>query len=273
MATQKEHLTKESYYMENAEFVVEFEKLLREQLSNLVAVPTESSRKILEESLTKCLNLFNLDRVTLSPFSMTNSLDNEYVAQRRTDNIPELTMKGHTRGDIKNYFNFLARQKKVTTLSQGCLKEHKVKMYRQMYCEGFRWHVIIPVHVHGKAWGVLCAATHETNESDLAKNQLERLKSLSDLWVVTWRYAILEQNLEIPEASNGNSQKGFILSKRQTEVLSILASGSTAKDCAEQLGLSKRTVETHKYKIMEIVGVKNQTELIQYAIKQNLIKS
>lgn len=57
---------------------------------------------------------------------------------------------------------------------------------------------------------------------------------------------------------------------RQRDVLSGLARGLTAKEIAAELHLSPRTVETHKYQLMERLGVDTSVELIQYALRHGL---
>jgi len=61
------------------------------------------------------------------------------------------------------------------------------------------------------------------------------------------------------------------LSPRQREILQLLAEGKSAKEIASILNISTRTVEFHKYKMMEQLNIKTSTELLQYAIKHGLI--
>ena len=61
------------------------------------------------------------------------------------------------------------------------------------------------------------------------------------------------------------------LTSRQREVLQLLAEGHSAKKIGEVLFISPRTVEFHKYKIMEELGIHNSAELVQYAIKTGLV--
>jgi DNA-binding NarL/FixJ family response regulator len=61
------------------------------------------------------------------------------------------------------------------------------------------------------------------------------------------------------------------LSSREREVLQLLAEGKTMKEVAAILEISPRTVEFHKYRIMEHLGVKSNAELVQHAIKLGLI--
>ncbi len=61
------------------------------------------------------------------------------------------------------------------------------------------------------------------------------------------------------------------LTGRQREVLQLLAEGKSAKEIGAILDISPRTVETHKYKMMDDLGVKTTAQLIQHAIKLGLI--
>jgi DNA-binding CsgD family transcriptional regulator len=61
------------------------------------------------------------------------------------------------------------------------------------------------------------------------------------------------------------------LTPRQREVLQLIAEGKTLKEVAGILNISTRTVETHKYEMMQVIGVKTTAELIQYAIRLHLV--
>jgi DNA-binding NarL/FixJ family response regulator len=61
------------------------------------------------------------------------------------------------------------------------------------------------------------------------------------------------------------------LTGRQREVLQLLAEGKSAKEIGAILDISPRTVETHKYRMMDDLGVKTSAELIQHAIREGLI--
>lgn len=60
------------------------------------------------------------------------------------------------------------------------------------------------------------------------------------------------------------------LTPRQREVLQLVIEGCTMKEIATRLGISTRTAETHKYEMMEGLGVETTAELIQYAVKLGL---
>ena len=62
------------------------------------------------------------------------------------------------------------------------------------------------------------------------------------------------------------------LTPRQREVLQLLAEGRSAKEIASSLSISARTVEFHKYQIMETVGLHTNAELVHLAIKHGLVE-
>ena len=62
------------------------------------------------------------------------------------------------------------------------------------------------------------------------------------------------------------------LTTRQREVLQLFAEGRSAKEIAEALAISVRTVEFHKYKMMETLGMHNSTELTHFAIKHGIVR-
>jgi len=61
------------------------------------------------------------------------------------------------------------------------------------------------------------------------------------------------------------------ITPRQREVLQQLAEGRSAKEIASSLSISARTVEFHKYQMMETLGIHGNAELIHFAIKHGLV--
>jgi DNA-binding NarL/FixJ family response regulator len=62
------------------------------------------------------------------------------------------------------------------------------------------------------------------------------------------------------------------LTEREREVLGWLAQGLSSREAAVKLGISVRTVETHRANLMEKLGVKSVATLIQAAIREGLIE-
>ena len=63
------------------------------------------------------------------------------------------------------------------------------------------------------------------------------------------------------------------ITKRQTEILQLLAEGMSMKEVASILDLKPGTVAFHKYRMMETLGVKSNAELLEYAIKRQMTTS
>lgn len=70
--------------------------------------------------------------------------------------------------------------------------------------------------------------------------------------------------------AQGEAPGGGALTPRQREVVSLIAAGKTMKEVAVALGMSPRTVETHKYQVMQTLGFQTTADLIRYAIEHGL---
>jgi DNA-binding NarL/FixJ family response regulator len=70
-----------------------------------------------------------------------------------------------------------------------------------------------------------------------------------------------------------NGHEGVLggLSLRQREVLQLLAEGKSAKEVAKMLKISARTVEFHKYSVMQQLKIKTSAELVHFAIKHGIV--
>jgi two-component system, NarL family, response regulator NreC len=62
------------------------------------------------------------------------------------------------------------------------------------------------------------------------------------------------------------------LTPRENEILVLLAEGQSNKSAAEQLGISVRTVEGHRARLMMKLELENFADLVRYALRNLLIK-
>jgi len=69
--------------------------------------------------------------------------------------------------------------------------------------------------------------------------------------------------------SLANTMKG--LTRRQSEILQLLAEGMSMKEIAAILNVKPGTVAFHKYNMMQSLGLKTNAGLLQYAIKHHII--
>lgn len=63
------------------------------------------------------------------------------------------------------------------------------------------------------------------------------------------------------------------LSKREIQIVVLICSGKTTKEIAQMLDISMRTVDSHRYRIMNRLALTSVSELTQYAIRHKIIPS
>jgi DNA-binding NarL/FixJ family response regulator len=80
--------------------------------------------------------------------------------------------------------------------------------------------------------------------------------------------AALEQYTRKMGATAGAQIEG--LTPREREVLPLVAEGLTSAEIAARFGISKRTVEVHRAHLMEKLHLRNQAEVIRYAVRHGL---
>jgi two-component system, NarL family, response regulator NreC len=62
------------------------------------------------------------------------------------------------------------------------------------------------------------------------------------------------------------------LTKREREILKLLAEGKSVKEVATEFDLSVKTVEAHKFNLMRKLDIHNKAQLVQYAIQKKIIR-
>ena len=78
-------------------------------------------------------------------------------------------------------------------------------------------------------------------------------------------------NAYVAEAGERARESSTVLTAREREVVQLLAEGRSTKEAADQLGLSVKTVETHRANVMRKLGLQSFAELVRYAIRNNII--
>jgi DNA-binding NarL/FixJ family response regulator len=64
-----------------------------------------------------------------------------------------------------------------------------------------------------------------------------------------------------------------VLTSREREVVQLLAEGKSTREVAETLGLSVKTAETHRSNIMRKLDLHSVSELVLYAVRNNLVRT
>ncbi len=78
---------------------------------------------------------------------------------------------------------------------------------------------------------------------------------------------LMANQLENPDDKAPNE----LLSDREYQTLLLFASGKTVSEIADELCLSVSTISTYRTRILEKMGMKNNAELVNYAIRNNLV--
>ena len=73
------------------------------------------------------------------------------------------------------------------------------------------------------------------------------------------------------ESRTDQKKQAAELTPRQKEILQLMAEGKSPKEIAVVLNVSPRTVEFHKYRIMEATGVRTIAELTRYAVNHGIV--
>ncbi|MFD2182411.1 response regulator transcription factor [Rhodoplanes azumiensis] len=60
-----------------------------------------------------------------------------------------------------------------------------------------------------------------------------------------------------------------LLTAREREVLNLIAAGASNKEAGRQLGISPRTIEVHRARIMEKLGAKNAADLVRIVLSES----
>ncbi len=74
----------------------------------------------------------------------------------------------------------------------------------------------------------------------------------------------------LPHAANGEDDKP---TTRERELIQLLAEGLSNKEAADKLGISVKTVETHRAAVMRKLGLHSIGELVRYAIRNHIIEA
>ena len=79
------------------------------------------------------------------------------------------------------------------------------------------------------------------------------------------------ERLALGAAPRAETATHTLLSDREFQVFRMIARGASVSEIARELSLSVKTISTHKTRIMEKMGLANQSELIRYALEHRLL--
>ena len=112
-------------------------------------------------------------------------------------------------------------------------------------------------------------------KSDAALSLVEAVKSLAKhkpFFTPRISEAILNTLMTVPGNGKQEPIPAGPLSSREREILQLLAENQTNKEIAAKLGISVRTVETHRRSIMQKIEANSIVELVHYAIRNGIVQ-
>jgi len=84
--------------------------------------------------------------------------------------------------------------------------------------------------------------------------------------------ARLVDDFRVQNRSSLRQPRFGTLTKREREIMKLLAEGKSVKEVATEFNLSVKTVEAHKFNLMRKLDIHNKAQLVQYAIQKKIIR-
>jgi two-component system, NarL family, response regulator NreC len=112
-------------------------------------------------------------------------------------------------------------------------------------------------------------------KTDAADHLIDALKALSEhkhFFTSRISEIVFARYIQGKKTVEGAPEKSRI-TDREREIVQLLAEGKSSKEIATMLGISVRTVETHRAAIMKKLGLKSFSELIRYAVRNKIVEA
>ena len=126
------------------------------------------------------------------------------------------------------------------------------------------------------AWEVLNAgALGYVTKSDTARDliiAIEALRRDKTFFTPKVDRIILDSFLNGGSSKRAKEMQGEQLTSRQREIVQLLAEGKTSKEVSALLNLSVKTVETHRANIMRRLSCHSVSDLVRYAVRNNIVQ-
>lgn len=111
----------------------------------------------------------------------------------------------------------------------------------------------------------------KSDAGDELLNAVEALQHNKPFWHLTGQGGFFHRSLN-PFRNSSREILQEALSRREREVVQLIAEGKGSKDIAAALNLSVKTVETHRANIMQKLDLHSVAELVLYAVKNELVQ-
>lgn len=113
-------------------------------------------------------------------------------------------------------------------------------------------------------------------KSDASRDLVTAVEALSynkTFFTSSVAQIILDGYLKPDRQAGGEEFPASRLTPRQREIVKLLAEGKSTKEVAAALGLSLKTAETHRSNIMERLNYHSVSELVRYAVRNQIIEA
>ncbi|WP_373954153.1 response regulator transcription factor [Vibrio pomeroyi] len=247
-----------------------FEQLLMSQSATLINSDPRDFNATWSTASFDVLDWFDIDRLTLYPNSMVLLEDGKTCSVSKS-HIPSINKRDFVGCNHLEYLKLLKTSETYLEFSEAQLAISQNDVLSQIHKQGGKWHCIIPLQLFNQRWGALSFTNFHDNKTTLDFEDIKRLKLICEMWLCYWQHSTLARTLNQSENLwEDDSDKLLLLTKKQTTVLSLIAQGFTAKECADRLHLSPRTIESHKYRMLGLMELNNHNELVQFALRNGL---
>lgn len=111
-------------------------------------------------------------------------------------------------------------------------------------------------------------------KSDAGRNLIDAVEAVSEhkaFFTSNVAATVLDGYLKTDKRKAGAKPDSHALTPREREIIQLLAEGKSNKEVATTLGISVHTAETHRTNIMRKLEVHSVSELVRYAIRQNIV--
>ncbi|GEM74482.1 response regulator transcription factor [Vibrio sagamiensis] len=247
-----------------------FEMLLVEQVQALTTSRAEQCESQLKQFMLEAMTWFNIDRMTIFPNSMLFFYMGKTLSASRTKRkhiaAEQIGIKG-----AEDYLKLVGSNDKSQTFTRHDLIFSNISLLKLLAEQGANFHYTIPLIQFGQRWGGVSFTLFGEDTQGLSSKQLEQVNVIAHMWLSYWQHSTLYRSVHDPKRKpDDESYRMLRLSHRQCEVLGLLAKGMSAKEVGTVLNLSSRTIESHKYRLLDTLELESHTDLIQFALRNGI---
>lgn len=247
-----------------------FEALMMRQAKSLTTSHADECQNQLEQFMLEAMDWFEIDRMTMFPNSMLFFNQGKTLSVARA---PHKILTAEQVGveDGERYLRLIGNSEEIQIFDKDKLATSDVVVLRMLSAQGACCHYTIPLTQFGQRWGGLSFTLFGSGRCGLTHTQLEQVTFISHMWLSFWQHSKLHRSLHRPDMKTDNENHRMLrLSHRQCDVLGLLAKGLSAKEIATELNLSPRTIESHKYRLLDMLELDSHADLVQFALRNGI---